>query len=116
MIKGKKAAYIRIYITMLALVVGMYMLSVFIQAGGLEALALTPEQEREIYLSRHQEEVKFCGTKNLEFEESYTIKDCYFIECFNESGVGTYQICSTPNDNDGSFAGGLLVGWLLFSN
>lgn len=72
------------------------------------------QNARKVYLSWYQNEVKYCQSKNMEFNETFVINNCQMITCFNESQKDTFQICDIENhDSGGSFVGGLIVGHLL---
>jgi hypothetical protein len=62
-------------------------------------------------------EMKFCQGKGMVLNDSYFVgsgSSNQFIVCKNDTGLATYQVSGKAPD--GSFVGGLLVGWLLFSH
>lgn len=78
----------------------------------------TPEQkverEKQLRFELHDSEQRYCQIYNQNYSTHYYLNDCLFVECENNTGRGTYQICNS-RDKNGNFGSGLLVGWILFA-
>ena len=105
------------YILFIGGVVVLLVVGVAIYNGVMHTETITPEMkaqtERDSYLRWHSSEVKYCTSQGLDLNTSYYLNGCEIVECKNITGLYTYKFCN--QDNDGSMASGLLIGYLLFS-
>jgi hypothetical protein len=78
----------------------------------------TIEQQQETrmhqtiqYRAQHDNESDYCKEQGAELNNSYdTVKNCHRIECFNLTGMATYQFCNPQKQT------GVLIAYTLFPN